>query len=179
MATREDIEQFKAFARVDGAIVGGLWILSFALFVGEFHNPLLGLPAMIAGVASVVVAALRLRRYRNEALDGVMSFRRAFGYGVLTYAYAALLMAAAQYVYFQFIDHGFLISRYVDMTTTDEFKAMTKLYGLRSDDVKQAIDALSALRPIDIALQFFTTNIMLGVMISLPVAAIMKSRKKN
>ena len=45
--------------------------------------------------------------------------------------------------------------------------------------MKLAMDNLAALRPIDIARQFLTTNIILGLMISLPIAAMMKSRYRK
>ena len=39
MATREEYEQLKDYARIDGAIVGGLWILSFAMFYRRILQP--------------------------------------------------------------------------------------------------------------------------------------------
>lgn len=179
MATREEYEQLKAFARIDGAIVGGLWIFSFACFIGEFYNPLLGFLSLFIGVFSIVLAAMRLRRYRDNALDGVISFRRALLYSMLTYFYASLLMAAAQFVYFQFIDQGFLMSQYATMTQKPEFKTMLGAYGMKPNDMKLAMDNLAALRPIDIALQFLTMNIVLGFMVSLPMAAMIKSKYKR
>lgn len=179
MATREEYEQLKAFARIDGAIVGGLWIISFACFIGEFHNAALGFLAMVAGLSSVMVAAIRMRKFRDNVLGGAISFRRAFGYSMFVFAYAALLMAAAQYIYFQFIDGGFVISKYIEMTTTPEFKTLVSVYGINEEEMKTAINALSELRPIDISFQFLTTNIILGVMLSLPLAAFVKSTRKN
>ena len=179
MATREEYEQLKEYARRDGAIVGVLWILSFALFIGEFYNPLLGFASFLVGAYSLVFASMRLRRYRDTALGGVISFRRALLFSMLIYFYAALLMAAAQFVYFQFIDHGFMLSQYAEITGTPEFKTMLSAYGMKPDDMKLAMDNLAALRPIDIALQFLSTNIILGLVVSLPIAAMMKSRYKR
>lgn len=179
MATREEYEQLKEYARRDGAIVGLLWILSFALFIGEFYNPLLGFASFLVGAYSLVFASMRLRRYRDTALGGVISFRRALLFSMLIYFYAALLMAAAQFVYFQFIDHGLMLSQYAEITGTPEFKTMLSAYGMRPEDMKLAMDNLAALRPIDIALQFLSTNIILGLIVSLPIAAMMKSRYKR
>ncbi len=179
MATREEYEQLKEYARRDGAIVGVLWILSFAFFIGEFYNPLLGFVSLVIGVYSLVFASMRLRRYRDTALGGIISFRRALLFSMLVYFYAALLMAAAQFVYFQFIDHGFMLSQYTEITGTPEFKTMLSAYGMRPEDMKLAMDNLAALRPIDIALQFLSTNIILGLLISLPIAAMMKSKYKR
>lgn len=179
MATREEYEQLKAFARIDGALVGVLWVLSFAFFIGEFYEPLLGLVSIIIGTASIVFASLRLRRFRDNVLDGVISFRRAFLYSILTYFYAALIMAAGQFIYFQFIDHGFMLSQYEEMTGRPEFKTMLNAYGIKPSEMQMAMDNIAALRPIDIALQFLTTNIILGLAVSLPMATMIKSRYKR
>ena len=179
MAIREEYEQLKAFARIDGAIIGGLWILSFAFFIGEFYNPLFGFMSLIVGVYSLVLAAMRLKRFRDNVLDGVITFSRALMYSMLVYFYAALLMAAAQFIYFQFIDQGFMLSQYEEITNTDEFKTLLNAYGVKQEEMRLAIDNIASLRPIDIALQFLTTNIILGFMGSLPIATMLKSKYKR
>lgn len=179
MATREEYEQLKASARIDGAITGGLWILSFAFFIGEFYNPMLGFVSLFIGVCSLVLVSLRLKRFRDNVLDGVISFRRALVYCMFVYFYAALLMAAAQFLYFQFIDDGFMLRQYDAMTNTQEFKTLLDTYGVRQEEMQLAMDNLAALRPIDIALQFFTTNIILGFVVSLPIAVMIKSKNKR
>lgn len=179
MTTREEYEQIKAFARIDGAIMGVMWIISFACFIAQFYMPLLNMAALIFGVASIIISAIRLRNFRDNILDGVISYWRAYGYSLLTYFYAALLLAAAQYIYFQFIDHGFLLNQYTAMTSSPEFKSMMTLYGIKADEMKLTMDTIATLRPIDIALQFLTTNLFFGIVISWPMAALIKSKYKR
>ncbi|CCY80599.1 putative uncharacterized protein [Prevotella sp. CAG:1185] len=179
MTTREEYEQIKAFARIDGAIMGVMWIISFACFIAQFYMPLLNMAALIFGIASIIVSAIRLRNFRDNILDGVISYWRAYGYSLLTYFYAALLLAAAQYIYFQFIDHGFLLNQYTAMTSSPEFKSMMTLYGIKADEMKLTMDTIATLRPIDIALQFLTTNLFFGIVISWPMAALIKSKYKR
>lgn len=179
MTTREEYEQIKAFARIDGAIMGVMWIISFACFIAQFYMPLLNMAALIFGIASIIVSAIRLRNFRDNILDGVISYWRAYGYSLLTYFYAALLLAAAQYIYFQFIDHGFLLNQYTAMTSSPEFKSMMTLYGIKADEMKLTMDTIATLRPIDIALQFLTTNLFFGIVISWPMAALIKSKYKK
>lgn len=179
MTTREEYEQIKAFARIDGAIMGVMWIISFVCFIAQFYMPLLNMAALIFGVASIIISAIRLRNFRDNILDGVISYWRAYGYSLLTYFYAALLLAAAQYIYFQFIDHGFLLNQYTAMTSSPEFKSMMTLYGIKADEMKLTMDTIATLRPIDIALQFLTTNLFLGIVISWPMAALIKSKYKR
>lgn len=179
MTTREEYEHIKAYARIDGAIMGGLWILSFICFIAQFYMPLLSMASMIIGVVSIIVTAMRLKNFRDNILDGVISYWKAYGYSMLTYFYAALLMAAAQYIYFQFIDNGFLINQYTAMTSSPEFKSMMTLYGIKAEEMKLTMDTIASLRPIDVALQFFSTNIILGLVISWPIAALIKSKYKR
>lgn len=179
MTTREEYEQIKAFARIDGAIMGVMWIISFACFIAQFYMPLLNMAALIFGIASIIVSAIRLRNFRDNILDGVISYWRAYGYSLLTYFYAALLLAAAQYIYFQFIDHGFLLNQYTAMTSSPEFKSMMTLYGIKADEMKLTMDTIATLRPIDISLQFLTTNLFFGIVISWPMAALIKSKYKR
>lgn len=179
MTTREEYEQIKAYARIDGGIMGLMWIISFACFIGQFYMPLLNMAAVVFGVASLIMSAIRLRNFRDNILEGVISYWRAYGYSILTYFYAALLLAAAQYIYFQFIDHGFMINQYTEMTSSPEFKSMMTLYGIKADEMKLTMDTIASLRPIDIALQFLTTNIFMGIIISCPIAALIRSKYKR
>lgn len=159
--------------------MGVMWIISFACFIAQFYMPLLNMAALIFGIASIIVSAIRLRNFRDNILDGVISYWRAYGYSLLTYFYAALLLAAAQYIYFQFIDHGFLLNQYTAMTSSPEFKSMMTLYGIKADEMKLTMDTIATLRPIDIALQFLTTNLFFGIVISWPMAALIKSKYKR
>ena len=178
MATNEEYRQFTAFARIDGAIVGVMWIVSFICMVGEVENPLLGLAGMAFGVYSLVVAGLRLRKFRNNVLGGGITFGKAMLYSIMTFFYATLLFAMAQYVYFQFIDHGYLVNQYVALLSKPESARLaTELYGM---DAKQMIaileNTMGAMRPIDIAFQFLTLNVILSIFASLPIAALVRRR---
>lgn len=85
-------------------------------------------------------------------------------------------MAVAQCVYFQFLDHGYLINQYVTMLSTPEYAAIVKeSYGL---DAKQLIAILQStmgeVRPVEIAFQFLTVNVVVSLILSLPVAAVVR-----
>lgn len=167
-----DYEQLRTYARIDGAIVGALWIVSFALFVGEFYNTLLGVLALATSVASLAAMALLSSRYRNNALNGTITFGHAFMHCMMSFGYAALLMAVAQWVYFEFIDNGFIISQYTKMLSSKDYLATMQQVGIDKEALKQAIDTLAGIRPIEIAFQFLTSNIIIGVVASLPIAMI-------
>ena len=72
---RENLMQLSAYARVDGGWVGGVWIISFFLFIGAFKSALLGNLSFLLGLVSLYVYGRRLRAFRNNALDGEMMQR--------------------------------------------------------------------------------------------------------
>lgn len=166
--------QLKAFARQDGTILGVIWIVSFACFIGEFSNPLLGMVALILAVISPFFVAMRLRKFRDHIRDGNISFRRALAYGILMFFYASLLFAIAQYVYFRYFDHGFLVGQYNSMFSTPEAKNMMKAMQA-GEQIKNGINLLASLRPIEIVFEFLSMNISIGILLSVPIAALMRS----
>lgn len=176
MLTNAEFIQTVAFARQDGAMVGAAWIASFACFVGEFSHPGLSLASLVLALGSLVLLAVRVRKFRDGVQEGLLSFRRAWFYAMLIFFYAALLFALAQTVYFQFIDHGYLMDQYATMLSMPEYDEMVRqMYGVDSREIitmmRSTIEPLSA---VEIALQFFTLNVIGGAILSVPVALAMR-----
>lgn len=179
MVKSTKIEQMLAFARIDGALVALMWIASFACFVGQFQYQALSSLAFLIGAVSLVFASMRVKKFRDKVFDGTIAFWQALFYSVTIYLYSSLLFAMAQFIYFQFLDNGSMLSHYYNMASTPEFKQVMNMYGLTKDDWQVAIDNIAALKPIEIAFQFFTTNIIMGTVMSVPVAAIFTRNKKR
>ena len=171
--TPEEYKQLKAFARQDGALLSILWIVAMACYIQGLNSPTLGLVTMLLIVASPFYAANRLRKFRDEARAGIISFMRAYGYTVLTYFYGGLLLAVAVFAYFQFIDNGFLMGKLMDILNTEEGQQMVKIYGMK-EEISQGMEELSKMRPIDYALNMLTVVISTGFILGLPTAALMQ-----
>ncbi len=168
--TFEQYKDLKAKASFEGLYVGLMWLFSFAAFVMQFSIPNLSLISMGTAAASVVLVIVRLRRYRNEKLDELPYFK-AFMYCLLVFFYASLVMALGQWIYFQYIDQGFLMQSYVKQLESPEFKELMKgVSELKPEDVKLMLEQVSELRAIDIAMQFLSTNIVISVILSMITA---------
>ena len=141
-------------------------------------NPLLGILSLVLIVVSPFYAASRLRHFRDYAREGTISYMRAYGYTVMTYFYAGLLLAVAVFVYFNFMDNGYLLEQISKMMNTEESQQVIKMYGLTTDQMKQALEELAALRPIDYALNILTIIISTGFLLGLPTAAVMQKVKR-
>jgi hypothetical protein len=171
--TPEEYKQLKAFARQDGALLSLLWIGAMACYIQGLSSPILGMIAMLLIILSPFYAANRLRHFRDEARAGIISFMRAYGYTVLTYFYAGLLLAVAVFIYFHFMDNGYLLGKLQELLNTEEGRQVMSAYGM-ADEMKQGLEELSRMRPIDYALQMLTINISTGFILGLPTAALMQ-----
>lgn len=173
--TPEEYVQLKAFARQDGALLSLLWIGALICYIQGFSNPLLSMAAIVLVIISPFYAANRLKHFRDEARQGIISFKRAYAYCVLTFFYAGLLLAAALYVYFAFIDKGYLMGKLLEITGSEHGRQALQMYGM-TEDIKQALKELAAMRPIDYALNMLTVNIMTGFLMGIPIAALMQRK---
>lgn len=170
--TPQEYVQLKAFARQDGALLSLLWIGALVCYVQGLTNPLLGMVALVLIVISPFYAANRLRHFRDEAREGVISFGRGYAYTVLTFFYAGLLLALALYVYFAFIDKGYLLGHFTNIINSEEGRQVLKMYGMAEQQVKDGLHELALMRPIDYALNMLTVNITAGFVLGLPIAAL-------
>ena len=177
MTTQEYI-QLRAFARVDGTYVGILWIASFACYLGGLTSPMLGLVGGILAVASPFFAAKRLIKFRDDIRDGEISGRRSMLYYALMFFYASLLFALAQYLYFAFLDGGYLMREYTSMLSSPEMKQAMQAYGMTADQLMEGLKEFANTSPIMTALNIMTMNITIGLIFSLPVSLITRRARK-
>lgn len=172
----EEYIQLKAFARIDGALLSVIWIASFACYIIGLSNPMMMTGGLIIAVCSPFFAAMRLRKFRDGVREGNISFRRGYVYIILMFFYSALLFAIAQFLYFQFLDGGYLISQVKEMMDTDLNRQVIQTYGL-SEALNDSLRQMAETRPIDYALNYLTLNIILGIVLGLPIAAVMKKSR--
>ena len=171
--TPEEYKQLKAFARQDGALLSLLWIGALICYIQGMTSPIMGTLALMLIIASPFFAASRLRHFRDYTREGVISFRRGFAYFVLIFFYAGLLLAAALYVYFAFIDKGYLLMKLTEMMSSEEGKQAMQAAGM-AEQMREGLKQLSEMRPIDYALNMLSFNIITGIFLGLPIAALMQ-----
>lgn len=172
--TPAEYVQLKAFARVDGLYMGVVWIISFGCYIMGLTTPLLGMTGVLIAAASPVLAAMRLRRFRDSIRGGTISYPRAMAYYMLIFFYASLVLAIAQYVYFAYIDRGFVIGAYNDMLSAPETVEIMKAYGVTAGQMEENLSLLQQTKPIYLVFNILTFNLTAGIIMSLPVAAIMR-----
>ena len=170
--TAPEYIQLKAYARQDGFFLALLWIASFVFYIMGLTNQMLGMAAIMLAVATPFFVAGRLRRFRDEGREGVISFRRGYAYTILVFFYGAVLLAVAQFLYFAYFDNGDLLSSFSKIVSSSEGQALLKEYGM-TKMMNESLTEMSSVRPIDYALNILTVNIMVGFVLGVPIGLAM------
>ena len=112
-----------------GTYMGIYWILKFILFPLGFHIPFSFTIVRNPDVGSSFIGYHYVKMYRDKICGGSIQFLMRFSFTILMYMFASLLAAVAHYVYFQFIDQGFIIETYrtqLESNSRQEYKGYRK-----------------------------------------------------
>ena len=178
MMTPAEYLQLKAFARQDGALLALLWVATFLLYIIGVSNQMLGLAAVMLMFYTPFFVGERLAKFRDYGREGLISFRRGYVYTIFVFFYGGILFAVVQYLYFAYMDNGFLLSQFSKMVTSEEAQQMIRQYGI-SEMVDESLHEMAATRPIDYALNMLTINIMLGFILGVPISLVMQRSVKK
>lgn len=152
-----------------GFSLGIFWIVKYIFYM--FSMRFSYLVVIYWGMSLVVpyLAYLLTKRYRDD-LGGVISFSQAWRFGVLIYLFAAMLVSIMHYVFYRFVAPPDFLSSAVEQT-------IASLKQMQVDSkVISSIESMN-FSPIHMALQGILNNIFYGIILSLPVAALVCRRK--
>ncbi len=167
--TYNEYRQLRAYARYDGIYLGVIWVASFACMIGITTWPFLNMLWMMLALSTPFFVAHRLKKYRDNALDGIISFKRGFAYCLRVFFHSALLLAIMQWAYMHFLDHGHLAQMLQTIFDTPQSHEVMKQVRM---DAKELITVFSEISPLQFAVTYFGENIMIGLMLSFPIALI-------
>lgn len=173
-----EYKQLKAFAAMDGGLLGLIWIAAMACTLGQFKYESLSMVSMLLMIGSFIFMIKREKRFAREIReDNGFTFGQAWLYTILMVIFASLLTAVAAYAYFAFLDHGFVSEEYTKFLEQPEMKKiLTELdEGRKLSDM--ILQQIAIMRPIDWAMNMLTTNIFIGMIFSPFIAFV--SRKKR
>ena len=120
-----------------GTYMGIYWILKFILFPLGFHIPFLSLLFVILTLAVPFIGYHYVKMYRDKICGGSIQFSHAVLFTIFMYMFASLLVAVVHYIYFQFIDHGFIVNSYIQLW--DELMTNTPALAENKDIIKETI----------------------------------------
>ena len=169
------------YAMLFGAYLGVYWIIGSALFPLGFTIPFLLLLFIGFVIGGPFVGYYYAKNYRNRVCGGSISFSHAWVFTSLTYVFASLLAAAAHYIYFRFIDQGFLVDTYTRMVDELFSQGGPTVTGMEiyKEQMEQACEQLSSLTPIEITMQLFSNNIFWGILLAIPTGLCVMKKKRT
>ncbi len=158
--------QVKAFARQDGLILAAVWLLSMWLLIRRPESSW----GAILMLSTPFFIGWRLKSFRDKALGGVISFRRALCFACYVFFYASLVFALGQFVYFKYLDKGAFLA-----TLRQGIALMKPLYeqrGLDVGDLELGEKMAEMMSASDLVLTFMMYNLLIGLAVSLLLALI-------
>ena len=179
MITPQNLMQLRAFARQDGFMTALLWTTSFAAIMYTPETPI----GQLLMLATPFFVGWRLAAFRNYALNGVISYRRALAFCLHVFFYSSLVFAVVQFIYFRYLDGGRLV-----MQLTQGMDLLRQLYTSQGEmptetsnmlnQMEQSLDEIRSSRPIDLTFVFMMMNLWTGFFLSFLIAAFGKRVKK-
>ncbi|MBE6284740.1 MAG: DUF4199 domain-containing protein [Mediterranea massiliensis] len=158
-----------------GTCMGVFWILKFIMFPLGMTTPFLSLTFIILTMAVPFLGIHYARTYRNRYCDGVINVGRAFTFTWMMYLFASLLTALAHYIYFSYIDDGFILKHCEEQIVTIEQANLPNM----EETVKMLKESLAnakALNAIDITMQLLSQNAFIALLMAFPTALFVAKR---
>lgn len=160
-----------------GTGMGLLWTFKFMLFPLGLRIPFLQLLFIILTLGIPILGYLFAKNFRERYCDGSIAFTRAFLFTTFMYMFASILVAVTHYIYFRYIDDGFVFHIYRSLL--EQLKNTTEV-GLAAplEQLEEAIDLLAALTPLEITFQLISQNMFYGMLMAIPTALVVMRKKK-
>ncbi len=172
------------YAMYFGTYMGVYWILKFILFPLGFTIPFLQFLFIGLTLGVPFMGYYYLKIYRDKICGGSISFSKAFIFTVMLYVFASLLTAVAHFVYFQFIDQGFIIEN-ITLIINQFLEQVDEVPNLSETDVElmhtsanEVINTLAKMSAVDTTFNYMSRNIFGGIILALITALIGQRRPK-
>ena len=157
-----------------GTIMGIFWTLKFVLFPMGMSNPLLLTLFFFLTLAVPVVGYFLVKKYRDNECEGSIGFPKAILFTIFMYMFASLFATVIHYVYFRYMDNGYIVSSYQNMLNEIGATAITAEMEASVDQLRTVLDSVANMSAIDISLQLISQNIFYCIIVAIPTAIIVK-----
>ncbi len=162
----------------DGLKAGLVWGAAFLCSIYGMSNMLLSLAGNVLVVFSPFLV-YRWARRRRELVEGGLTYGQAFYYFICVYFYASVIMAAVQFVYFSWMDGGYLYRLYAEMLRQPAYQQLFRQMGEGvSMDAMLASFKAATMRPAGLVFGFMGMHILIGFVLSL-LSALFLRRKSS
>lgn len=147
-----------------GLALGIYWVIKYLFLIFGYSIPSLIFIYEGLSLAVPFIAYYLTKRYRQD-IGGNISFFHAWRFGIMLYFFAALIVSVEHFIFFQFIAPPDFLSN----TMTQAINVLKS-----ANFNSEMVDAISRtnITPIHMAIQGIFNNIFYGIILSIPVAAL-------
>lgn len=166
------------YAMLFGTYMGVFWILKFILIPLGVTIPFLMLLFFCLTLCVPFLAYYYTKMYRDQICGGQIGFLHAWIFNVFMFICASLLTAAGHYIYFGFIDGGYLLNSYravIENFPTGQLPDAESYIQL----LKTNLETLEGFTPIDITVELLVNNIYNCSLLAIIIAFIAKRRNRQ
>lgn len=147
-----------------GLAMGIFWVIKYLFLIFSSTIPSLNLIYLALTMLVPFIAYYLTKRYRQD-VGGRISFFHAWRFGTMLYFFAALIVALEHFVFFQFIAPPDFLANSVNQVVEVLKESQV------STEVIETVGRTN-FTPIHMAIQGIFNNIFYGIILSIPVAAI-------
>lgn len=165
-----------AYARVYGLYMGIFWAVKFVFFPLGFSYPVFSFIFLLLIIMVPFVGAWFVKKIRDGVLDGRLGFWQAFLLSTNIYMYASLIAAIVHFIYFRFIDNGFILNSYLESVNQMQELLGSGEAAANIEMLKANVELMGTLSPIQIVFSLLSNNVVFGLFISLLAAVFLKRR---
>lgn len=173
----ESRSSLQKYAMHFGTYMGIYWILKFILFPIGLTIPFILFLFVGLTLGVPFMGYHYVRMYRNKVCGGYISFMQAWIFTIFMYLFAALLSALAHYVYFRYIDNGFVADTYLKLLNNASGSQSAGMQPYM-EQIEKMIELISSMTPIDITLQLLSQNVFYGTILAIPTALFVMKRNR-
>lgn len=148
-----------------GFSLGIYWVIKYLFLIFSTKIPTLGFIYVAMTLAVPFIAYFLTKRYKAD-IGGSISFFHAWRFGTMLYFFAALIVSLLHFTFFQFFaPQDFMYnaaSQLVDILKNSQMDT----------EIIESISKMN-ISPIHLAIQGIFNNVFYGIILSIPVAAIL------
>ena len=164
-----DRNPMQRYAMLLGTYMGVFWILKFMLVPLGMTTSFLMMLFLGLTVCVPFMGYRYVRLYRDQVCGGHLSMGRAWVFTTLMYGYAALLTAIAHYVYFAWVDRGYMVETIEAVWDQAEATGLQEVTTY-SQAVREALALVRLMTPVDIVMRLLWQNILYCAVLAIPIA---------
>ncbi len=177
MEEKNNIKSLFPCAMSYGMMLGVGLIVKFAFLPLGFRYTLCQLLFLVGTLLVPVALCYIAKLYRDNYLGGKISFMHTYTFGYLTFLFASLVVALAHFVYFEFIDRGYMYEGYMQQLASLRETAGSDASQIALlDSLTKNLQSISELSSISLTIQLLFQNIFFGAIFSLIPAFLIRKK---